>query len=180
MNEDVDFEAMGINDMLQFRSDHDISIPMLGDLMTLDAQRLSRRKMKNLAYQYGVIQVPSGRHSFTIYTMQFESVLRRLVEEFYKDRKSTEAWEFYRSIVNDLTFQELVEFNSTRNFVDAAAIYALYEVEKKRGVPLHECTEHLRREGFTQAFTPYYVKDLRDAVIASINQKEKDFTNERP
>lgn len=166
------FDTMDLPTMLQFKRDHQVDVPMIGDLMTIDVQRQGRRKSK---LELGLIRVPTGRESYTTYTTKFSMQLRELLQACYLEPKGDKQWELWREMVSQLTFQELVEFNGKRNLVGAEALDALYETERVRGVPLHECTEHLKREGFTQAFTPDYVKDLREAVLAAIIQKEKDF-----
>jgi hypothetical protein len=124
------------------------------------------------------IVVPVGRFSTTIVTNEFAEDFRAALMAEVADPKSRQGFEQLRQRVLLMSFAELVGFNRYRNLVGDSALEPLYEREISRahsGIPQ---TESYQQGGVTLSFTEQFVKELREAVIVAVDQKEKDFVNE--
>ena len=172
-----DFDSMSMAELWNYKNQHQVSIPSLGDLYTAESIRMDAA---GKAWPKDDLhQLPAGRSSFTLVTGQFVTDFREALKALVLDPKSRQVFEALRQRIVAMPFQELVNFNHFRNLVGEQSLQELFDREDAR-VPMGPGrTETIQRNGCTMAFTPAYVNDLREAMVDAVDQKEKDFINER-
>lgn len=178
---EINFDDMSFAELWNFRIQYQVSIPGLGDLLTADALRIREREkvLGGPLPESELVTAPAGKSSFTVMSKEFAEEFRVVLKDAYLTPKSRQGFEALRQDIVKMPFQSLVEFNSYRNLVGGEQLTALYEPEIDRrqlGVPM---TEYIQRGGMSMGFTSTYVDELRNAMLAAVDQKEKDFINER-
>lgn len=174
--EKIDFDSMSLVELWEYRNVNLIQLPMLAALITSD---VVRQKQGNIP-EDELIKVPTGRSSFTTYTKEFETQFRDAIKGFCQFPDSRQTFEALRKRILVMSFQELVEWNGLQNLLSTEARDALYERENVRVLNNIPQTECIRRGHIVAVnWSKEHVADLRATLISAIDQKEKDFANER-
>lgn len=171
---EVNFDSMSLPELFKFQAEHNLTIPTLSELLTVDVlhQRANQIPVEEM------VAVPTGRSSFTTYSKEFEVEFRDAVKSVYLQPESRQAFEALRQRIVKMSFAELIEFNRYRNLVKSTTRDHLYDLESHRAFNGTPQTESYQQGGVTLAFTEQFVSDFREAAIAAVDQKEKDFVNE--
>jgi hypothetical protein len=170
--ENIDFDSMSLAELWEFRNVNLIQVPMLAALITADTLR---QREGNIPEDQ-LIKVPVGRSSFTTYTKEFETQFRDALKDLFKSPLSRQTFENLRQRILKMSLQELVEWNALQNLLSKEDLDVLFAAEDDRTGPK---TESLTRNGCSMSFTEQHTLGFRAALMAALDQKEKDFVNER-
>lgn len=170
--ENIDFDSMTLAELFEFRNNNQIQIPTLSGLITADTLR---QRDGNIPEDQ-LVQVPVGRSSFTTYTKEFETEFRTALKGVYQSPISRQTFEALRQRLLKMSLQELTEWNALQNLLSKEDLDVLFAAEDGRLGPK---TETITRNGCSMSFTEQHTIGFRASLIAALDQKEKDFVNER-
>lgn len=174
----INFDTMTFQELWDYRIEHKISVSGLAALLNADVLRIREREkeLKGPMPADELHFIPVGRSSTSVVTKAFGEEFRAALKAEVLNSQLGETFKHLRERVLKMSLQELVEWNALQNLLSKEDLDVLFAAEDGRLGPK---TETITRNGCSMSFTEQHTIGFRASLIAALDQKEKDFVNER-